>query len=161
MIFGSFLTNSGNPFSLNPKIHPALNAMHTPLLHPGHAQRDRQAGPGVKLDPPARHPRQRAALTTRLSPPVSSPAVWSSPAAPPRQGGPRGGLSGVEKHGDELRPRAWRRGGSARRRPTNSDRDGVCGVACELHRASAVLVYVRSGREIGWRGEVHIAVRRR
>jgi hypothetical protein len=40
-------------------------------------------------------------------------------------------------------------------RLANTDRDGMRGVVCELHRANVVLVPVRSGREGGWRGEVH------
>jgi hypothetical protein len=57
--------------------------------------------------------------------------------------------------GIELAARAWWRGGSARCRSANADRDGPRGVVCELHRANAMLVRARSGREGGWRGEVH------
>jgi hypothetical protein len=41
MIFGSIFTIFGKDFLLNPKIHTALNATHTPLLHPGSVQRDK------------------------------------------------------------------------------------------------------------------------
>jgi hypothetical protein len=52
MNFRSFFIISGNGFLLNPKIHMALIATLTPLLHLGSTQRDRQAGPWVKATPP-------------------------------------------------------------------------------------------------------------
>jgi hypothetical protein len=52
MIFGIIFTFSRKGFLLNLKIHSAQTATRTPFLHPGSAQRDRQAGPQVKGTPP-------------------------------------------------------------------------------------------------------------
>jgi hypothetical protein len=49
----------------------------------------------------------------------------------------------------------WWLGGADRHRPASTDREGPRGEVSELHGANAVLVRSRSGREGGWRGEVH------